>query len=138
MDLLGPDVPGRPVCPVCQALGKPVDEREPGVYLDRESPVRRREKHPSPDTQGLGDEPALLLARADVLDHGVREHNVELAVAEREVERIPLDVADRRVADAEARSVVQAARGDPIGPGMERLEEVERRAPGALAEPELV
>ena len=84
------------------------------------------------DAERLLDEAALLLAAADVLDHGVREDDVELAVRERQVEGVALDVARARVALPEPRPFVQAERRDPLRPGVELLEEVERPATAPL------
>ena len=50
----------------------------------------------------------------------------------------PCTYADVRVARAEARAVVEPERGDPLRPRVVLLEEVQRPAAVALAEPELV
>ena len=89
-------------------VGKPVDERQERVHLDRKPAVRRRDERPAGDAERLLDEAALLLAAADVLDHRVREDDVELAVRERQLECVALDVADARVSLPETRSFVQA------------------------------
>ena len=75
---------------------------------------------------------------ADVLDHRVREHDVELAVTERKGARVALDVPNARVARTEPLAVLQPERGDPLRPGVALLEEVERATPVALAERKLV
>ena len=110
------------------AVGQPVDERQPRVHLDREPAVRRRHEDAARDAQRLLDEAPLRLAAADVLDHGVREDDVEGAVRERQLERVALDVRDGGVALAEPLAGVQAERGDPLRPGVVLLEEVERAA----------
>ena len=71
---------------------EPVHEREPCVHLDREPAIRRREEDAPADAERLRDEPPLPLASADVLDHGVREDDVERAVGERQRARVTLDV----------------------------------------------
>src|SRR6187431_938839 len=136
---LGPDLPTRHVVhTVRDGVGQPVDERKTGVHLDRKAPVRRRDEDMATDADGLGDELPLALASSDVLDDGVREHDVERAVLERQRTRVSLDVRDARIPRAEAGAVVQPERRDPLGPGVELLEEVHRRAAVALAEAELV
>ena len=109
-------------------LGQPVDEREPRVHLDREPAVRRGHEDPPADAQRLADERLLTHARAHVLDDGVRVHDVERRVAERERARVALHVRDVRVALPEAGAVVEAERGDPLRPRVVLLEEVVRHA----------
>ena len=75
------------------------------MHLEREAAVRRGDEGAPADAQRLADELPLPLAAADVLDDGVREHDVELAVGERQRERVALHVADARVALAEAIAV---------------------------------
>ena len=129
----------------CSAIGaigervrEPVDERQARVHLDREPAVGRRQEHAAPDAERLRDEPSLALAAAHVLDHRVREDDVELAVRERQRARVTLHVLDRGVASPEARAVVKPESGDPLGPRVVLLEEVHRPAAVALAEAELV
>jgi 3-methyladenine DNA glycosylase/8-oxoguanine DNA glycosylase len=86
------------------------------------------------DSKRLRDEAPLLLAATDVLDHGVREDDVELPVREGQLEGVTLNVARSRKALAEARSLVQPQCGDLARPGVELLEEVERPAALVLAE----
>jgi hypothetical protein len=117
---------------------EPVNEREPRVHLDGEAPVRRGDEHAPPDPDRLRHEPTLAHGAADVLDHGVREDDVELTVRERERTGVALDVPDPRVANPEALALVEAERGDPVRPRVELLEEVERPATAPLAEAELV
>ena len=131
-------LPGRAINRVRQRVGQPVDERKTRVHLDREATVGRRDEHASPYTKRLAHEAALALAAADVLDHRIREHDVELAVTERKGARVPLDVPNARVARTEPLAVLQPERGDPLWPGVARLEEVERATPVALAERKLV
>ena len=109
---------------VCTSTGK----RRLGVVMNTRRPTRIASR----------DEPALSLAAADVLDHRVREHDVERAVLEGKVARVALDVANAGVARAKALAVVQAERGDPLRPRVVLLEEVQRAAAVALAEAELV
>jgi hypothetical protein len=73
-----------------------------------------------------------------VLDHGVGEDDVELAVGERQRTRVALHVADLRIARAEPGTIVEPERRDPLGPRIALLEKVQRSAPVALAEGELV
>ena len=123
---------------VREAVGQPVDDRKPGVHLERETAVRCRDEGLPADPERLRDELPLLLAVADVLDDGIREDDVERAVEERERERVTLNVADSRIALAKPKSVVQAECRDPLRPRVELLEEVQRRAVVALVEAELV
>ena len=84
---------------------------------------------------------ALPLPVADVLDHGVREDDVEGPVGKREGTRVALDVGDLRIPLAEPDAVVQPERGDPLAPGIELLEEVVRpaaRLASGAAEADLV
>jgi hypothetical protein len=115
-----------------------VHERQARVDLDRKHAVRRGDENTPPDPQRLGDKTALPFAAADVLDDGVREDDVESAVLERERAGVALHVANARVPLTKAHALVQAERRDLLWPGIELLEEVERRAPVALAEAELV
>jgi hypothetical protein len=108
------------------------------VDLDREATVRCRYERAAPDPDGLGDELPLALPVADMLDDCIREHDVELAVSERELARVALHVADPRVALSEAGAVVKPECGDPLGPRIVLLEEVQRPAAVALTERELV
>ena len=105
------------------------------MHLDRKPAVRRRDERPAGDAERLLDEAALLLAPADVLDHRVREDDVELAVRERQLERVALDVADARVSLPKPRSFVQADGRDPLLPRVQLLEEVERPATTGAREP---
>jgi hypothetical protein len=73
-----------------------------------------------------------------VLDHRVREDDVELAVGEGQRAAISLGVADMRVTGPEPGTILEPERGDALGPRVHLLEEVERAAAVALAEPELV
>ena len=109
---------------VCTSTGK----RRFGVVM----------KTRAADADRFGHEPALSLASADVLDHGVREHDVELTVPERKLARVPLHVADPGVARAEALTVMEPQRGDALRPRVALLEEVQRPAAVSLAEAELV
>jgi hypothetical protein len=106
--------------------------------LDRETAVRGRDEDPAADPERLRYEPALLLSAADMLDHRVREHDVELAVGERERACVSLHVADARIAGTEALTVLEPEGGDALGPRVVLLEEVERAASLLLAEAELV
>ena len=123
---------------MCEPLRQPVHERQPRVHLEREPAVRRRHERAARHAQRLGDEAPLLLAPADVLDHGVRERDVEGAVLEGQREGVALDVARLAIALAETLALVQPERGDPRRPGVELLEEVERAAARVLAEAEVV
>ena len=91
-----------------------MDERQPGVHLDREPEVRRGDERLPGDAERLLDEAPLLLAAPDVLDHRVREDDVELSVLERQRERVALDVAHLRVPLPKPRSLVQAEGRDPL------------------------
>ena len=56
------------------------------MHLEREPAVRRRHEDPLGDPAELVHEPPLAVAAAvDVLDHRVREAEVELAVGERQL-----------------------------------------------------
>src|SRR5262249_23084951 len=77
-------LPESPVDLARRPLGKPVDERKSRVHLHREEPVRRGEEETPADAQRLRDELPLAVTTSDVLDHGVREDHVELAVGERQ------------------------------------------------------
>ena len=108
------------------------------MHLDGEEPVRRRDDDAPADAQRLGDEPPLPLATSDVLDHRVREDDVERPVLERERAGVPLHVADAGIATAEARAVVETEGRNSLRPGVELLEEVEGPAPALVPEAELV
>ena len=73
-----------------------------------------------------------------MLDHCIREDDVELTVGERKCARVSLDVADVRVASAKRIAVLEPERRDLLRPRVQLLEEVERPAAVRLAEPELV
>src|SRR5262245_13719443 len=136
---LGPDLlSGHAVHAVRDRVRQPVDERKTGVHLDRKAAVRRRDEDAATDANGLGDELPLALPPSDVLDDGVREHDVERAILERQRARVALDVRHVRVARAETGPVVQPECRDPLRPGVQLLEEVHRGAAVALAEAELV
>src|SRR5262245_53146071 len=45
---------GRAVHAVRDRIGQPVDERKPGVHLDRKTAVRRRDEDAAADADGLG------------------------------------------------------------------------------------
>ena len=75
---------------------------------------------------------------AHVLDHRVREDDVERAVREGQRARVALDVGDVRVAGAEPFAVVQTERRDALRPRVALLEEVHRRAAVSVPEAELV
>ena len=81
---------------------QPVDNGKVRVHLDREPAVRRRDERPPADPERLGDEALLLILPAHVLDHRVREDDVEDTILERQLERVGLDVARLGVARAEA------------------------------------
>ena len=98
-----PALAGEVVGAAGRRFRKPVDERQPRVHLDREPPVRRRQEDAAPDPQGLGDEAPLAVAVAHVLDHRVREDDVEGAVGERQRACVTLDVRDRGIAATEPR-----------------------------------
>ena len=119
-------------------VGEPVHERQSRVHLDRKPAVRRRDEHAATDPERLRDELALARASAHVLDHGVREDDVERAVREGQRARVALDVRDVRIAGAEPFAVVQAERRDALRPGIALLEEVHRRAAVSVPEAELV
>ena len=108
------------------------------MHLDREPAVRRRDEHAATDPERLRYELALPRASTHVLDHGVREDDVERAVREGQRARVALDVGDVRVAGAETFAVVQAERRDALGPRIALLEEVQRRAAVSVPEAELV
>ena len=108
---------------------KPVDERQQRVRVDREPAVRRRHEDLPGDAAELGDEPPLPVpAAGDVLDDGVREAEVELAVGERQLAPVGADRRDGREGGGEAIELGVADGGDPLGPRVERLEEVVARA----------
>jgi hypothetical protein len=65
-----------------------VEERRREVRVDREEPVGGLDEVPATHATAFLGEPTLVLQGADVLDHGVAEHDVELAVAERQPEPI--------------------------------------------------
>jgi len=138
VDLRRRALPYPPVDAVGDPVREPVHEGKPRVDLDREAAVRRRDEHAAPDPQRLGDEALLALSTADVLDHRVREHDVERTVLEGERARVALHIADFRVAGTKAGAVVETERGDALRPRIHLLEEVERPAAVALAEGELV
>ncbi len=108
------------------------------MHLDREAAVRRRDEHASTDPKRLRHELALPHASAHVLDHGVREDDVERAVREGQSARVALDVRDVRIAGSEPFAVVQAQRRDALGPRIALLEEVHRGAAVSVPEAELV
>jgi hypothetical protein len=64
------------------------------VNLDRKAAVRRRDERAPANADGFRHHLPLAGAFADVLDHGVREDDVELAVGERERACVTLDVPD--------------------------------------------
>ena len=136
--LRGELLAGHPVDTVRESVREPVHEREPGVHLDREPAVGSRDERAVPDPERLGDELPLTVAPTDVLDHRIREDDVELAVSERERAGVSLHVPDPGVASAEPGAVLEAERRDPSRPGVELLEEVERAAAVVLPEAELV
>src|SRR5262245_26486167 len=75
---LGPDLLADHVIHAARRrVRQPVDERKTGVHLDRKAAVRRRDEGATTYANGLGDELPLALASSDVLDDGVREHDVE-------------------------------------------------------------
>ncbi len=115
-----------------------MDERQPGVHLHREASVGRRDERPAADAKCFCHEAPLADAVPDVLDHRIREDDVELAVGERQVASVALDVPNRGVPAREARPVVQPEGGDALGPRIALLEEVERAAAVALSETQLV
>ena len=108
------------------------------MHLDREAAVRGREEDAPPDAKRLRDEESLPRAVAHVLDHRVREDDVELSVGEGKRAGVSLDVADVWIASAERRAVLEPERRDLLWPRVQLLEEVERPAAVALPEPELV
>ena len=93
------------------------------MHLDGEAPIRRRDEDTAPDPDRLGHELPLALASADVLDDGVRKDDVELAVGEGQRARIALHVWNLWVTGTEAGAVVEAERRDPIGRGVQLVEE---------------
>src|SRR3954451_4504647 len=98
------------------------------MHLEREEAVRRRDKGALRDAAELVHESQLLCSAADMLDDGVREADVERLVGEREIAAVGLyhgHLWKRRRKRVEG--------GDPdgsdaLGPGIESLEEVVRRA----------
>ena len=104
---------------VCTSIGK--------------QPVRRRDEHAPADAERLGDEEPLPLGVTDVLDHRVREDDVEGVVVERQRARVTLDVRDLRIPTAKAAAVVEAERGHLRPPRVVLLEEVVRVAPELTA-----
>jgi len=108
------------------------------MHLDGKPSVRGRDEYAATDAHCLGYEATLPFTPTDVLDDGVREDDVELAVAEGKGARIALHIADPGIAGAKAGSVVQPESGDALGPWVELLEEVQRAAAVALAEAQLV
>ena len=82
------------------------------------------------DAQSLVDEAALLHPAADVLDHRIREADVELGVVERQRERVALDVPRPRDSAPGSAPLVQAERRDLLGPWIQLLEEVRVPQPG--------
>ena len=129
---------GRVVRAMRQPVWKPVHERKSRVNLDREAAIRRREEDAPPDAKRLRDEESLPHAVAHVLDHRVREDDVELPIGEGKRAGISLDVADVWIASAERGAVLEPERRDLLRPRVQLLEEVERPAAVTLAEPELV
>ena len=100
-------LPGRFVCAMREPVRKPVDERQSRVNLERETAVGCREEHAPPDAERLRHEEPLPRAVAHVLDHGVREDDVELAVGERKRAGVSLDVADVWIAGAKRGAVLE-------------------------------
>src|SRR5262249_33503414 len=116
----------------------PVDERKPRVHLDGKAAVGRGNEDLASDAQRLEDEPALTFSSTDVLDDGVREHDVELAVGEGQRAGVALDVANPWIARPDPGPVLQPERGHALRPRVVLLEEVECVAPVPLPEGELV
>ena len=73
---------GRRVDPPVHVGRKIVKQRGDGVKLDRVSPIRRRHERPLPNPEYLAEKGALLLARPNVLDYGVRKDEVERLIVE--------------------------------------------------------
>ncbi len=121
-----------------EPVWKPVHEGKSRVNLDREAAVRGGEEHAPPDAEGLRHEEKLPRAVAHVLEHGVREDDVELSVGEGKRAGVSLDVVDVRIAGTESGAVLEPQRRDLLWPRVQLLEEVERPAAVAFAEPELV
>ena len=109
--------------------GQPVHEREQRVHLEREPPVRRRDEDAACDAAELVHEPPLPVAAAgDVLDDRVREAEVERAVGERQLAPVGSNRVHLWERSDEAIELGVADGGDPVGPGIHRLEEVVARA----------
>ena len=82
VDIGGECLPGGTVDAVRHGIGQPVDDGEPRVHLDREATVRRRDEHAATDPESLRDELPLTRSPTEMLDHGVREDDVERPVRE--------------------------------------------------------
>ena len=104
-------------------------KRDERVHLQREVAVRRRHEHPARDAAELVHEPALALTpTANVLDHGVREREVELTVAERKLAPVGLHGPDCRERGPKAIELGDPDTGDLLRPRVASLEEVVGRA----------
>ena len=88
-------------------LGSQWTNGQARVHLDREATVGRCDEHATADPDGLGDHRALPMAIADVLDHRIGEHDVELTVREGERARVALNVRDLRIPGTKALPFVQ-------------------------------
>ena len=76
---------------------QPMDERQQRVRIEREPGVGRADEDAATRANHLGNEPILIGPRPDVLDHGVRETDIELAIRERQLPSVGNDQFDRRV-----------------------------------------
>ena len=104
--------------PLARARRQPVHERQQRVHLEREPAVRRRHEHAPRDAAELVHEAPLPLAAAgDVLDDGVREAEVELAVGERQLAAVGAHGAHLRERGREPVELGVPDAGDPLRPG---------------------
>ena len=128
---------GEPVRGVRDAVGEPVHKGQSRVHLDREPAIRVVTNTRRPTRSARHEEP-LPHPIAHVLDHRIREDDVERTVGEGEGTRISLHIRDVWIPRAEPDAVLEPERGNASGPRVQLLQEIERPAAVTLAEPELV
>ncbi len=109
--------------------GQPVYERQERVRIEREETVGGGHEHAPGDPAELREKlPLSLPAPGDVLDHRVRETEVERPVGEGEAAPVRAHRAHARERGGETVELGLADRGDALGPRVARLEEVVARA----------
>ena len=94
--------------------------------LDRKTSIRRGDEDAPGDPAELVHEPALGVPVADVLDDSVREGDLELCVGERERATIGANGRHAGKRGLEPLEILRRDSRDPLGPGVDRLEEVMR------------